>query len=222
MTSKISNTNWSKSIPTYSSDHWSNLTPSDLVNNAIQWSQSSTNTAEGITLTPTLPIFGATSPAGIGILNTSGAPSVWTISASFIQARTADGVGNIRPMILRYNSNNVRQDYYVNEESAVTAQAGTMAAAHINETIRMNADDYIVVFIASNSGLQIFGDGTRLSITSIGSTSGGGPQALNGRIINVKPSALPRVSKNKSLTVTGMKYAKSRRRKGARKGTVKR
>jgi hypothetical protein len=83
--------------------------------------------------------------------------------------------------------------------------------------------DYIVVYVAGSTTGLVLAEGTRLSITVMSPTSGGGgPEALNGRIINVKPSALPRVPKNKSLTVTGMKYAKSRRRKGARKGTVKR
>ena len=242
-TSAVETSNWEASAPIYAapvapattSAHWSNLgivklgVGGDWVRgqrappNAVIWTKVSTNTTTGIS--SSAPASYTELGANKAIQNTLGAPAIWNVNASFVLTSTA---GTIRAMIVRYDSlNNATQEYFINDEPA----SGPLQSASINATIRMGVPatspsatngDYIVVYVTGSAAGLVLAEGTRLSITVMSPTSGGGAEPLNGRIINVKPSALPRVPKNKSLTVTGMKYAKSRRRKGARKGTVKR
>jgi hypothetical protein len=88
----------------------------------------------------------------------------------------------------------------------------------------MAPGDYLIVFAGSSRGWAALNPAlTKLSITSIGPTQGGS-EHLGGKIINVKPAPLPRIPKNKSLTIAGVKYKKTSKNKakGSKRKTVKR
>ena len=95
----------------------------------------------------------------------------------------------------------------------------------------MGKNDWLIVVAYTGEAGLTLATNTKISITATTPTSGGGDalqlggeSQLGGKIINVKPSPLPRIPQNKSLTITGRKYKKSRRSKakGVRKATARR
>jgi hypothetical protein len=214
----------------------------------INWNKLSTN------LSPYIQINNTFSTPSGAIQNTSGAPALWTVSLTLTAAAgglraviwrmNSSNVfqdyytGDNLTLGVVVNSIHINETIRMAPGDLLVVFVGTPNASGPILLLAAGTKLSITSTTPTSGGAQATLAGTQATLAGTHATLGGahatlaGAHAtlagtepmLGGRIVKVKPSPLPRIPKNKSLTIAGKKKKTSRRKKakGSKKTTAKR